>query len=116
MQVVKRMSYHSPGGQSSRQPQQTHQTQSTQYRAPTQQGQRPQGHQFPPRQGQMVKSTSYFKCGKEGHFARECPENRPAQASQLSTNSRLIKRTVIKKKVPVSRSGQVNYTEAEEIL
>jgi hypothetical protein len=28
----------------------------------------------------------------------------------------LIKRTVIKKKVPVSRSGQVNYTEAEEIL
>jgi hypothetical protein len=28
----------------------------------------------------------------------------------------LIKRTVIKKKVPVSRSGQVNCTEAEEIL
>jgi hypothetical protein len=28
----------------------------------------------------------------------------------------LIKRTIIKKNVPVSRSGQVNYTEAEEIL
>jgi hypothetical protein len=70
MQVVKRMSYHSPGGQLSRQPQQTHHTQSTQYRAPTQQVQRPQGQQFPPRQGQVVKSTSCFKCGKEGHFAR----------------------------------------------
>jgi hypothetical protein len=41
MQVVKRMSYPSPGGQPSRQPQQTRQTQSTQYRAPTQQVQRP---------------------------------------------------------------------------
>jgi hypothetical protein len=28
----------------------------------------------------------------------------------------LIKRTIVKKKVPVSRSGQVNYIEAEEIL
>jgi hypothetical protein len=64
----------------------------------------------------MVKSTGCFKCGKEGHFTRECPENRPVQSAQPSTNSRLIKRTVIKKKVPVSHSGQVNYTEAEEIL
>jgi hypothetical protein len=64
----------------------------------------------------MVKSTGCFKCGKEGHFARECPKNRPAQSSQLFANSCLIKRTIIKKKVPVSRSGQVNYTEAEEIL
>jgi hypothetical protein len=66
--------------------------------------------------GQMVKSTGCFKCGKEGHFARECPKNRPTQSPQPFTNSRLIKRTVIKKKVPMSRSGQVNYTEAEEIL
>jgi hypothetical protein len=64
----------------------------------------------------MVKSTGYFKCGKKGHFAQECPENRPAQSAQPSAKSRLIKRTVIKKKVPVSRSGQVNFTEAEEIL
>jgi len=27
----------------------------------------------------------------------------------------LVKRTIIGKKVPVSRSGQVNFTEAEEI-
>ena len=37
------------------------------------------------------------------------------QPSQPSANSRLIKRTIIKKKVLVSRSGQVNFTEAEEI-
>jgi hypothetical protein len=78
--------------------------------------QQPQGQQFPPRQGQLVKSTACFKCGKEGHFAREYPENWPAQSAQSSANSRLIKRTIIKKKVLVSRSGQVNYTKAEEIL
>jgi hypothetical protein len=61
----------------------------------------------------VVKSTVCFRCGKEGHFAQECPENRPAQSSQPLANSRLIKRTVIKKKVLVSRSGQVNYTEAK---
>ena len=38
------------------------------------------------------------------------------QSSQPSANSHLIKWTIIKKKVPVSRSGQVNITEAEEIL
>jgi hypothetical protein len=75
MQVVKRMSYHSPSGQPSRQPQQTRQAPSTQYRAPPQQVQQPQGQRFPPRQGQMVKSTGCFKYGKEGHFARECPKN-----------------------------------------
>jgi uncharacterized pyridoxamine 5'-phosphate oxidase family protein len=64
----------------------------------------------------MIKSTTCFKCGKEGHFTRQCSENRTAQYSQPSANSRLIKRTVIKKKVSVSRSGQVNYIEAEEIL
>jgi hypothetical protein len=37
MQVVKRMSYHSPDGWSSRQPQQTRQAPTTQYRAPPQQ-------------------------------------------------------------------------------
>jgi hypothetical protein len=41
MQVVKRMSYHSPGGQPSRQPQQTRQAPTTQYRAPSQQVQQP---------------------------------------------------------------------------
>ena len=35
---------------------------------------------------------------------------------QPLANSRLVKRTIIKKKVLVSRSGQVNFTEAEEIL
>jgi hypothetical protein len=116
MQVVKRMSYHSPGGQPSRQPQQIRHAPTTQYRAPSQQVQQPQGQQFPAHQGLMVKSTGYFKCGKEGHFAWECPENRPVQSAQPSANSRLLKRTVIKKKVPVSRSGQVNYMEADEIL
>ena len=38
------------------------------------------------------------------------------QSSQPSANSRLVKRTIIKKKVPVSRSRQVNFTEAKEIL
>ena len=28
----------------------------------------------------------------------------------------MVKRMIIKKKVPVSRSGQVNFTEAKEIL
>ena len=37
VQVVRRMSYHSPGRQSSRQTQLTHQAPLTQYRAPTQQ-------------------------------------------------------------------------------
>jgi hypothetical protein len=64
----------------------------------------------------MVKSTACFKCRKEGHYARECPENRLAQTSLPSINSRLIKWTIINKKVLVSRSGQVNNTEAEEIL
>jgi hypothetical protein len=64
----------------------------------------------------VVKSTAYFRCGKEGHFAQECPENRPAQSSQPSANSHLVKRTIIRKKVPVSRSGQINYIEAKEIL
>jgi hypothetical protein len=53
----------------------------------------------------MIKSTACFKCGKEGHFARQCPKNQTAQSSQPSANSRLIKRTIIKKKVPVSCSG-----------
>jgi hypothetical protein len=64
----------------------------------------------------VVKSNACFRCSKEGHYAQECPENRSAQSSQPSANSRLIKRTIIRKKVPVSHSGQVNYTEAEEIL
>jgi hypothetical protein len=55
-------------------------------------------------------------CGKEGHYARKCPENRPPQSFQPSANSRSVKRTIIRKKVPMSRSGQVNYTEAKEIL
>ena len=38
------------------------------------------------------------------------------QSSQPLANSRLVKRTIIKKKVPISRCGQVNFTEAEEIL
>ena len=38
------------------------------------------------------------------------------QSSQSSANSHLVKRTIIKKKVPVSRFGHVNFTEAEEIL
>jgi hypothetical protein len=50
-QVVKRMSYHSPGGQLSRPPQQTHQAPTTQYHAPSQQVKQPQGQQFPPCQG-----------------------------------------------------------------
>ena len=34
----------------------------------------------------------------------------------LLANSRLVKRTIIKKKVPISHFRQVNFTEAEEIL
>jgi hypothetical protein len=54
-------------------------------------------------------------CGKEGHYGRECPDNRHPQSSQPSANSRLVKRIIIRKKMPVIRSGQVNYTEAKEI-
>ena len=57
----------------------------------------------------------YKKCGKEDHYGREYPQNQPVQSSQPSANSRLVKRTIIKK-VSVSRSGQVNFTKAEEIL
>ena len=42
--------------------------------------------------------------------------NQLAQSAQTSANFHLIKRTIIKKKVPVSHSGQVNFMEAEEIL
>ena len=51
VQVVRRMSYHSLDGQSSRQSQQAYQVSPTQYRAPTQQVQQPQGQQVLPRQG-----------------------------------------------------------------
>ena len=72
VKVARRVSYHSPGGQSSRQSQQTHQAPPTQYRAPTQQVQQPQGQQVLPRQGQGNEPGAYFKCGKEGHYAHEC--------------------------------------------
>jgi hypothetical protein len=78
VQVVKMMSYHSPGRQPSRQPQQTRQAPPTQYRAPTQQVQQSQGQQVPPYLGQVVKSNACFRCGKEGHYAQECRENQPA--------------------------------------
>ena len=38
------------------------------------------------------------------------------QSSQHLANFHLVKRTIIKKKVPISCSRQVNFTEAEEIL
>ena len=75
-----------------------------QYRAPTQQvqHQQPQGQQAPPHVGQGNKLGACFKCGKDGHYACECPQNQPAQSAQPSANSRLVKQTVIKKKVPDS--------------
>ena len=39
-----------------------------------------------------------------------------ALRSIVKSDRTVIKQTVIKKKVPDSRSGQVNFTEAEEIL
>ena len=118
MQVVRWVPYQSSSGHLFRQPQQTFQAPSTQYHAPTQQvqHQQPQGQQVPPRQGLCNKPSACFKCGKEGHYTRECPQNQSAQSAQPSANSRLVKRTVIKKKVPVSRSRQVNFTDAKQIL
>ena len=43
----------------------------------------------------------------------ECPQNQTTQSAQPSGNSMLVKRTVIKKKVPVSQSRQVNFMDAE---
>jgi hypothetical protein len=73
MQVVKRMSYHSPGGQSSRQPQQTRQALTTQYRAPPQQVQQPQGQQFPPRQGRWSSLLAVSSVARRATLLRSVP-------------------------------------------
>ena len=49
------------------------------------------------------------------HCIQTCAIMNAGQSSQPLANSCLVKRTFIRKKLLVSRSGQVNFTEAEEI-
>jgi hypothetical protein len=117
VQIVRRGPYQPSGRPPFWSPQQTSHTSATQYKAPQQQvqPQQTQGQQVPTRQGFGNKPGAYFKCGKEGHYARECPQQQTAQPSQPSANSRLVKRTFIKRKVP-SRSGQVHFTDAQQVV